>query len=302
MYLHWLRSGDKVVWFKLLALADACPENERARQLAGAASPYFGYLPDPCDATTNLIKQMIEKDGKMVKLTRHSLTSLEAPSNFLIMPALFEAELNVLAVQKPDPRLPRKAVDYLLWTYEGLKPKVAVPPPAADVAEKIAELAGQKYHLPAWLRHACRIGQQFGPGRVRDVLATMVHPPMMDQAQCPWAWLYRIQIAAALVISQLESAWDNSIRKKALYSLAWGPMDWTVDASLVALAAIAAEEENTADDIAALFREMFANLPTGGPSCYYRAAVVDVALTEPGGGGACRPAQASARLVRSGHG
>jgi tetratricopeptide (TPR) repeat protein len=271
MYLRWLHTGDEGSRFQLLALADLYPDNQRARQMAGLATPYFGYLPEPSDATTNVFKNMLAQHQKIQRITRHTLTSLEAPSNYLAVPDLYQTEVAVVRMQRPDPRLPRKAVEHLLWQYDGHTPRVAVPPPDPEVVEGIAELARQRYHLPAWLRQAARLGPQLGPGRVRDVLATMVHPPLLDRAKRPWAWVYRVQVAAALVLSQLESGWENSVRRTALVSLVWGPMDWTVDAALVALAAVAAEEEGTADDVAGLFRELLANLPEGGPSCYYPA-------------------------------
>ena len=271
LHLRWLHTGDEGARFRLLALADLYPDNQRAQQMAGLATPYFGYLPEPSDATTNVFKNMLAQHGKVQRITRHTLTSLEAPSNYLAVPDLFATEVAVVRLQSPDPRVPRQPVEYLLWEYDSLKPRVAVPPPAPEVADAVADLARQRYHLPAWLRQAGRLGQQFGPGRVNDLLATMVHPPLLDRATRPWAWVYRLQVAAALVLSQVESAWEDSARRRALYSLVWGPMDWTVDAALVALAAVAAEEEGTAADIAAIFRELLANLSGGGPSCYYPA-------------------------------
>ncbi len=270
-YLRWVHTGEEGWRDKLMQLADTAADNQRARQMADLATPYVGYLPEPSDATTNMFKQAYREHGKEGKVASLSLTAVEAPSNYLAFPALYECSLSILRAHEPDVRKPRRPVDHLLWKYDGDRPSVAVPPPDAEVAKAVEELAKQPYRLDAWVRHAARVGQQLGPGRVRDLLAAMVHPPAAPEKFRPWAWVFRHQVAAALIVSQVESAWEDSARKKALWSLAYGPMDWTVDAALVALSALARDEEQTAEDVAALFRDLRQNLPRGGAVCYYGA-------------------------------
>jgi tetratricopeptide (TPR) repeat protein len=271
LYLRWQREGSEEVRFKLLALADACPDNQRAQQMAGLAMPYFGYLPEPSDATTNIFKQMANENKTLSGLSKLSLSCLEAPSNFLVAPNLFSAKISIVGLQKPDPRQPREPVEFLLWKYDDLRPSVAVPPPDSAVAQQVAELARQRYHLSSWMRAAGRLAQELGPQRVGDLLATMVHPPMPPEVKRPWGWIYRVQVAAALVVAQLDGGWQGSVRQKALSALVWGPMDWTVDAALVALSAIAQDEEALAEEVAGIFRKMLETLPRGGAVCYYPA-------------------------------
>jgi tetratricopeptide (TPR) repeat protein len=274
LYLRWCHTGDEPIRFKLLALADIYPDNERAQQLAIDATPYHGYLPEPSDATTNMFKKMLEEKGSeyfsQEQLLSMSLTCLEAPSNFLALPGMLSLDVTVVTMQSPDPRLPRKPVEHVLWKYEGTKPIIAVPPPDPAIADAVAQLAKQSYHRTAWWRQAGRIAAEFGPGHIPDLLATMVHPPQLDAMKRPWGWVYRVQVAAALILAQVESDWIASARRQALFSLLWGPMDWTVDAAIIALAALASEEEQTADEILDWFREARATLPTGGASCYLR--------------------------------
>jgi tetratricopeptide (TPR) repeat protein len=54
----------------------------------------------------------------------------------------------------------------------------------------------------------------------------------------------------------MDEPWPDSQRKKVLRSLALGPMDWTVDAALIALAAVARDEEDAEPEIVQLFREL----------------------------------------------
>jgi tetratricopeptide (TPR) repeat protein len=270
LYLRWWHTGDEGFRFKLLALADACPDNDRARQMAESATPYLGYLPEPSDATTNMMKKVLADTGT-INMSSMSVSCLEAPSNYLAFPQLNQMKVDVGDLHKPDPRVPRRSVEHILWRYEGMKPTPAVSAPTPEVASVVEQLARQRYQLNAWCRQARRLGAGLGPQRIPELLATMVHPPMPEGVTRPWGWVYRVQVAAALLIAQTEPAWAGSARRSALLSLVWGPLDWTVDAALVALAAIATEEEETAEDIAGIFREVRSDLPRGGALCYYQA-------------------------------
>jgi len=271
LYLSWQRTGDEALRFKLLALADACPDNDRAARMAELATPYRGYLPEPADATTNLFKQMLHEKGDVSGLSSLSLSSLEAPSNYLAFPQLYAMAVTVADLHRPDPRVPRCEVRHILWTYDGTTPRTAVGPPDVAVAGAVAEIAKQRFQIRAWQRSAARLGEQLGPGRIPDLLATMVHPPMPDGVRRLWGWVYRVQVAAALVVAQTEGAWDGSARRAALLSLVWGPMDWTVDAALIALAGVAEDDEPAAGEIADVFRALRGDLPTGGAVGYYPA-------------------------------
>jgi tetratricopeptide (TPR) repeat protein len=253
---------------ELLDLAAAQPDNERAQRLAQQVTPYVGYLPDPPDLTSHL-----PASAGGAGPTKVVLPHPEAPSNSLAFDWLARLDLSVARVPKPDPRLPRGRVDYLLWTFDDGRPSVALASPAPGVASAVAELASEPYRLEAWWGHARRLAAQLEPAQVDDLLATMVHPPGVGRMDRPAAWVYRVQVAAALVIAHLDGGWQDSVRRQALLSLANGPMDWTVDAALVALAALARDEEDAAAEIGALFRELRVATPADGTVSYYPALV-----------------------------
>jgi len=265
-YLRFVSSGEEAWRDQLLTLAEDHPDNDRAQRLAQQVTPYVGYLPEPADITTRL--QRPGRAGGESGGSTAWLPCLEAPSNFLAFDWLRQLDLNVARVQKPDPRLPRCRVDYLLWEYDDIRPRVALPPPDAGVAAAVAELASQPYHVDAWWVQARRLARQFAPAQVADLLATMVYPPGVPHADRPAAWVFRVQVAAALVIAQVEGGWKDAPRSRALFSLANGPMDWTVDAALVALAALARDDEEAAGDIARLFGELRKDLPADGAVSY----------------------------------
>jgi hypothetical protein len=61
-----------------------------------------------------------------------------------------------------------------------------------------------------------------------------------------WTWIWSVQVAAAFVIAQLEADWEGSFRKEALFSLVNGPMDWTVNAAIIALTVLVLGSHKTA--------------------------------------------------------
>jgi tetratricopeptide (TPR) repeat protein len=131
------------------------------------------------------------------------------------------------------------------------------------LAHAVAEIAAQPYRLDAWWMMTRRLAQHVGLEKVDDLLSVMVYPPGVAHVDRPAQWVYRIQVAAALVIAQLDDGWENSIRKKVLLALANGPMDWTVDAALLALSALAREEEDAAADITNLFHALWKGAENG---------------------------------------
>lgn len=261
LFLRFVHGGGEEYREQLLALADEQPDNERARRLALQVTPYVGHLPDPPDVSASLRPPDGDEDEG-----RGWLPHLEAPSNFLAFDWLRRMGPKVTRVQQPDPRLPRCRVDYLLWKYDGTQPVVALPP-SSKAAQAIAEVAAQPFQIDAWWGHARRAAQQFTADDVEDVLATMVYPPGVGGMDQPARWVYRVQMAAALVAAHLDGGWEGTVRRKALLSLANGPMDWTVDAGLVALVGVAREEEDAAPEITRLFRDLRAAVPDDGTYC-----------------------------------
>jgi tetratricopeptide (TPR) repeat protein len=261
-------AGDGEEWRdKLLALADEQPDNERAQRLAQQVTPYLGFLPDPPDVTARIRKPTGDRGGPTMLLT-----SIEAPSNYLAFDWLRKIDVRLEQVPEPDPRQPRCRVDHVLWRYEEEdRPRVVIAPPDADVAHAVAELASQPYRLDVWWGQARRLASRLGESKLEDLLGTMVYPPGITRVERPVPWVFRLQVAAALVIAHLDDGWQESLRRSALLSLANGPMDWTVDAALVALAALAREEEDAAPEIARLFRELRKGVPADGTICYYPA-------------------------------
>ncbi len=200
-----------------------------------------------------------------------SLSSLEAPSARLAIEqyqveSYGKADLQVTIeeLQHPDPRVPRGPVEYLLWRYEGTDPLPAVEPPAPGIADAVGALAAHPYEAGAWSYQARRIAAELGTASLRDLLGVMVHPPARPAEYTIWDWIYRVQVASAFVLAHLDSGWEDSLRRRVLLSLARGPLDWTVEAAIIALGQLAVEEPAAKPEVEALYRELFTAWPQPG--------------------------------------
>ncbi len=262
---------------KLERLARRSPDNGRAVYLAGRRTPYVGFLPEPRDATVNLLERLMEEreddpDAHLPDPIR--VRFLEAPSVRLAMQMLGEdPRVEVARVPTPDPREPRVKVPYVLWRYEGTDPTPAVARPLEDVAFAVATVAAQPYRLEQWWEAAAGVARDLAIGQNESLLGVMVHPPQPIGGMPPWTWIHRVQVAAALVIARLDTGWERSARREALLALAHGPMDWTVEAALIALTQVALEDVDARAEVLQLFAELFQALPEVG-FCSYAHGLV----------------------------
>ncbi len=279
-YLYWkAHLGSKGPWrAQLHRYAEENPDNARAQELDRMLHAYIVWLPEPSDATISLLRHIdAQQDADHLKV---DLSALESPSARLAV-ELYQRErlgkvdftVSVAAIQEPDPRLPRGPVEYVLWRYEGVDPRPVIEPPSRRVAKAVAALAASPYRAEAWSGQARHIAAKLGVGRVGDLLGAMLHPPKRPPQFTIWVWLQRMQLAAAFVIAHLDPGWEGSVRKRVLFSLARGPMDWTVEAAVVALMQIAREESAATRDVAALYSELFDALPKPGSVPYLDALV-----------------------------
>lgn len=275
-YCRWKLSGDDQHLNLLTELARA--ENSRARFLYHRT--FWGGLPEPSDATANLLRQLRERvrndpanapTGEL----RLTLSSLEAPSNFLAFRLETEAlgidlqmKVAVNRIPVPDPREPIERTTYRLWTYDGTDASPGLERPADGVLHQIAALASTTYDDDANWAAASRVAAHLGPERVGEVLATMVQPPAPPAGVGALAWLPRVQLAAAQVVAQVEERWENSARRDALFSVLLGPQDWATEAAIRVLARLGREDETLAFDIHQAFQRLADHRPDDGYCCW----------------------------------
>lgn len=264
-------------WRRKRGERQARPDGKRH---GGLSEAYLSYLPEPSDATVNLLRQVIERQAPIDRF-EIELSSLESPSARLAVERYqienfgrADLSVRIQQVQQPDPRLPTGPVDFVLWRYEGTDPRPAIGPPADDVARAVAELAAQPFHADRWWDQASELADTLDTGDLKDLLGTMVHPPPRPEAFPIWVWLQRVQVAAAFAIAHFGPGWEGSPRQQVLFTVARGPLDWTVEAAIVALAQIARREPDTVRDIAALYLELLESLPSPGGIPYLQALLI----------------------------
>lgn len=284
-YCRWMLKNQQDQIDAVVTLANK--GNQRAYNLASQA--YNMGLPEPADATANIIRQLREKIlagkkiGGNVKL---SLSSIEAPSNFLAFKMEMESlgspetTLGVTVSEIPEPD-PRKSivqefaeVKYPLWKYEGngsdtsTDATPALPAPPQDIVDAVAKLANTKYDIVANFAAASYVAAALGPARLPEILAVMVHPPAVPKNWSALSWLPRVQLTAALIIAQLDSGWDGSARKEGLLSILFGPQDWTTQAAIRALSILGTRDEALSYKIDDIFLTLVKNAPSSGYCCW----------------------------------
>ena len=274
LFCEWKLTGDQALFDRVVELAKA--GNGRANNLWRAA---FDQPHEPQDASANILRQIRSRldefdktEGGHINL---ELSSLEAPSNglaFALELAARGADLavnfRVAAIPDPDPRQPIDAIRYKLWDYQGTDAKPGLPPPSEHVQQAIAELAQGAFNRELSFARASRIAERLGPQALPDILATMVHPPPLPRARDALEFVPRIQLEAMHVAAQVDGGWHGSQRRNALMSVLFGPMDWTTNAAIDALAYLAERNPAYAYDIHKSFQFLEGKCPTSGYCCW----------------------------------
>lgn len=283
LYLEWIMEPSALSRDQLEALAD--DGNQRAQQLLEAGTPYVGYLPKPCEASVNAAERVIEElaecpptgDPSEVEM---ELSALEAPSALVSTKRMLREAVNLdlvirpAAIPDPDPREPWDETTYVMWRFDGAVAEPAMEPPDPAVARSISEIASTRFSIDGWKREAKRAAASIGFSNTESVLGTMLHPPGRPTPEAPeWDWMFRVQVASALVLAYIDDGWEDSIRRRALSSLLHGPVDWITTAGIIALTELAREEEDLAPWVIDRFLDLLERRPNIGYWCIEYALV-----------------------------
>jgi tetratricopeptide (TPR) repeat protein len=294
-YSRW-KNGEGDEWLaKLRAYAAAHPDNDRADHLAWCDAAYIGHLPAPSDALANLTFSFLEKHqkGETVSglLTSYS-TSVESPSARLALHVqllamgnengAIDLDFGAGEVQTPDPRYPRLPVRYQVWEYLDGEPKEtgidvrsvpAVGKPPKDVLDAVGWLANRQFRRGQWYDRAGEVMRELSGATAEHLVGAMAHPPAPPRGFAAVYWVYHCQVAAAMLAAHLDpdTPWAESERREVLTDLAYGPLDWTVDAAVIALGEVVNRDPDAADDVAEVFDLLLREQPTPGHVCYLPA-------------------------------
>ncbi|NUP12550.1 MAG: hypothetical protein HOW73_41430 [Polyangiaceae bacterium] len=230
---------------------------------------WHGAILEMRDASTNMLDDPRAQRGAAMTV---SVSGFEAPSARLCLAIHQGAGPNPRAVKysysdvpTPDPRVPRRKVETLLWAARDGVMEQAVPPPATEVVAVVAEVAAETVDLFACWETAGRLAPKIRE-HLADVAAAMVYPPEPPASTTSVkSWLFHCQMAAACLIARAESRWAGSERRRILLDLVRGPSDWSTAAAVLALGEIAVREPSALPEIR---RELIALAETIPETCH----------------------------------
>jgi tetratricopeptide (TPR) repeat protein len=257
--------------------------SELTRELCEDLEPmqvYYTFLQGPGDASANAARSFTRELAPILRCCGQGLEcSITLESKFLEAPSVNLAfdlsmrslgargslDIQVEEVQTPDPRADKAQVQYRLWSYQGTAPSKLYPAADPRVQQVIASIAQQLYRQEVWDAAARAVAQQWGEAWLHGFLAVMTDPPPppADGSFDGLYWTYRCQVAAALVLSQL-GPWQSGPGRGALYSLLFGPSDWTTSAAIIALGFRARENPALRPEIEQLFGWLRGQAPARG--------------------------------------
>jgi Flp pilus assembly protein TadD len=249
-YLH-AKGGDDQARFLLEGMAGDPATAERAGALLRELDPESLVLAPPASSIVNQARGWVARREPLTSAVS-TISSLEPPSAVASyrqalrdIGTTCELPVVFLEVPSPDPRLPSREVEPLLWSYAGpetgeltTSAEPAVGPPDGEITDRIAELAATR-EVCTWPSLARAAAEEMGASRVGSLLAVMVHPPPTPEGYDAWDWIFRVQVAAAMVVSWIDEGWHGSVRERALSALLHGPLDWTTTAGIIAVVELA---------------------------------------------------------------
>ncbi len=257
--------------------------SQLTRELCEEIEPmevYYAFLQGPGDATANAARSFAHELEHIIECCGQGLEcSIGLESKFLEAPSVNMAfdlvmrsmgargslDVKVEEIQQPDPRADKAQVQYRLWTYQGTAPAKLYPAADPRAQQVIASIALQLYRQDVWDGAARAVAQQWGDAWLHGFLAVMTDPPLPppDSGFEGFYWTYRCQVAAALVLSHL-GPWESGPGRGALYSLVFGPSDWTTSAAIIALGFRAKENPARRPEIEQLFGWLKTQAPARG--------------------------------------
>ncbi len=278
-YYQYLSTKDVDWRNKLERFSMAHPDFEHAAKLVDSVTPYVGFLPEIREATIDIMRQLAKKfrdaaDDDFKGKINIDLPYPEYPSSRLsaeMMLALHDWDIplifSVQNVPTPDPRDVRGKPEYRIWVYKDGQPMPVVDAPTSEISRIIANIAVTSFNIHNWCEIAKAEAVELDSDELPSLLGIMAHPPMPHPDYEVWDWIFRVQLAASLIIAYIDDGWDNSLRKNVLFSLLHCAADWTVSTAIIALTELALDTSEIRAEIVDEFVELLDNKPNAGYWC-----------------------------------
>ena len=240
--LHVIEFRREPVVARWVALAQWAREhdNEAARQAAEQHAGWWGWLPDPSEATANALRQIEEDD---IDEARLHISHLEGPSvqrALQLHPGRFSLEYG--AIPDNGPQVPLGEHRWTLWQWADKEAAPALGPPDEEAHTLVLGLARYRYHASGWLDVAQSRVLGLGHDRILPLLSCALHPPPPIEGFPRWTWLWRVQHAVAFLLAGFPGWRDDQPHVQALRSMWAVRNDWCAVAALAAITARASQD------------------------------------------------------------
>lgn len=234
--------------------------------------PFLDFLPPVQDASVSALDEMMDSiRASKDKVVLISAETIEGPSVELAARMMLDEldEKRLLQkrhgrVPRPDPRRANGKRGFSLWKFGMFNVKPAVKAPSQFIQGKVASLAQSEWDFHGNWRKAKEMVEGVDAQSVREILAVMVHPPALPSGEKAWHWLQRVQIAAAQMATRVEMNSGVNAEDSLVLQLIDGPLDWCVDAALIASVQRANEERGSAAEVTDRIGNLLDRIPEDG--------------------------------------
>lgn len=211
---------------------------------------YITYLPGPADASSHYAREMASElthvmqccgRGANISVTVRSEYP-ESPSarvSFDVVMRSIGAAHAVMNIEvektpQPDPRENKGRVDLPVWAFQNGQVMPMYQFGDQNAQRAVGGIAYQLFRKDIWDPAARAVAMSAGPQAVQAFMSVFTNPPPPPSDFDGVTWMYRCQVAAALIVSHM-GPWEGGPARPALYSLVSGPSDWTTIAGIIAL-------------------------------------------------------------------
>jgi len=220
-------------------------------------------------AVLDQVRDIVRADSMINGIT-FKLNTLEPPSVELAIQSMLDQTNSRLeftcvadAVPGPDPRM-SSAAKINLWDFSEDKPKPALPAPNFKFPEACSSVVlVSKDCVESWSRAKER-AYVFGVDQVESILSVMVYPPPIAEGFEATEWVRRVQFVACQMAANVEVAYDVPISESMVADVTNGPLDWTIDSAMVALAQRASENHELIDEVRSIVQRVADKVPADG--------------------------------------
>jgi hypothetical protein len=223
------------------------------------------------DATAKVldeVRSVIER-GASIGQVVFKVDTIESPSVELAIQLMLDQSNSKLkftrvadSIPSPDPR--KSSASHPLWKFRFGKPHPTLASPSVDFGRMCAELAFQSRDCDDSWERARRRSKDFTVDQIPKLLALMVHPPAIEGEFDSSTWLRRVQLAAAQLATCVEMNQEVSVADSRVADIILGPLDWSIDSALVALAQRARQESELSGSVCGLAKALLARVPAKG--------------------------------------